>query len=56
MEALTVKEVAKDLKVHPLTISRLAREGKIPAFKVGKQWRFDRKEMEIWRKNQGKQR
>lgn len=54
METLTVREIAKYLKVHPLTIARLAREGKIPGFKVGKQWRFDKKEMEAWRRNQGK--
>jgi hypothetical protein len=28
-------EVAKSLKFHPFTVTRLAREGKLPAFKVG---------------------
>ncbi|MBU1996758.1 MAG: helix-turn-helix domain-containing protein, partial [Candidatus Omnitrophica bacterium] len=31
----------------------LAREGKIPGFKVGEQWRFDVQEIEEWKKNQG---
>jgi excisionase family DNA binding protein len=52
METYTVKEVAKSLKVHPFTITRLAREGKIPAFKVGRQWRFDKSEIEKWRRGQ----
>lgn len=36
------------------TVRHLVREGKIPAFKIGGQWRFDTKEIEDWRKNQGK--
>lgn len=52
METLTVKEVANYLKIHPITAARLAREGKIPGFKVGGQWRFDKSEIEGWRKNQ----
>jgi len=36
------------------TVRHLAREGKIPAFEVGGQWGFDTKEIEDWRKNQGK--
>ncbi|MEA1964566.1 MAG: helix-turn-helix domain-containing protein [Candidatus Aerophobetes bacterium] len=52
MEAYTVKEVAESFKVYPFIITRCAREGKIPAFKVGKQWRFDKLEIEKWRKRQ----
>lgn len=40
IEVYTVEEVARALKVHPYTIRRLCREGKIPAFKFGGQWRF----------------
>lgn len=40
-QAYTVEEVAKALKLHPYTIRRLSREGKIPAFKFGGQWRYD---------------
>ena len=53
-EAYTVEEVAKALKLHPYTIRRLCRENKIPAFKFGGQLRFDIKEIDDWRKNQGK--
>ncbi|MBW2045613.1 MAG: helix-turn-helix domain-containing protein [Deltaproteobacteria bacterium] len=48
-----VEEVSEYLRIHPYTVRRLCREGKIPAFKVGGQWRFDIKEIEEWRKNQG---
>ncbi len=50
----TAEEIAKYLRVHPYTVKRLARAGKIPGFKVGDQWRFDTEEIEDWRKNQGK--
>ena len=42
-EILTAQEVAKYLRVHPYTVKRLARVGKLPGFKVGGQWRFDQK-------------
>lgn len=50
----TAEEIAKYLRVHPYTVKRLARAGKIPGFKVGDQWRFDVKEIEEWKKNQGR--
>lgn len=45
-EILTAEEVAKYFRVHPYTVKRLAREGKLPGFKVGGQWRFKRSEIE----------
>lgn len=45
-ETYTVDEVAEALKLHPYTIRRLCREGKIPCFKFGGQWRFDKNEIE----------
>ena len=47
-EILTAKEVAEYLKIHPLTVHRYAREGKIPAFKIGTDWRFHKKYIERW--------
>jgi excisionase family DNA binding protein len=41
-EIYTVEEVAEALKLHPYTIRRLSRDGKIPAFKFGGQWRFSK--------------
>jgi excisionase family DNA binding protein len=47
-EILTTKEVASYLHIHPLTVHRYAREGKIPAFKIGTDWRFHKKYLEKW--------
>ncbi len=47
-EILTTKEVAEYLHIHPLTVHRYAREGKIPAFKIGTDWRFHKKYIEKW--------
>mgnify|MGYP001615436016 CR=1 FL=1 len=48
IETLTPSEIAKILKLHPFTVTRLAREGKLPAFKVGGSWRFRKDEFEKW--------
>ena len=47
-DMLTIAEVAKYLKLHELTVRRLAREGELPAFKVGRQWRIKRELLEAW--------
>ncbi len=47
-ETLTPNEVAKSLQLHTFTVTRLAREGKLPAFKVGGSWRFRKDEFEKW--------
>ena len=52
IETLTPNEIAKILRIHPFTVTRLAREGKIPAFKVGGIWRFREDEFEQWLKRQ----
>jgi excisionase family DNA binding protein len=54
METLKVEELAKYLKLHEYTIRRLAKAGKIPSFKAGGQWRFDKLEIEQWRKGQSR--
>lgn len=38
-ELLTVREVAEVLRLKPDTLYRWAREGRLPAIKVGKEWR-----------------
>ena len=48
IETLTPNELSKILKLHPFTVTRLAREGKLPAFKVGGVWRFRKDEFERW--------
>ena len=45
---MTIDEVAEYLDLHPLTVRRLARDGEIPAFKVGRQWRVKRAILDRW--------
>ena len=45
---LTVRELAGYLRVHQSTVYRLLREGKLPAFRIGSNWRFTREEIERW--------
>ena len=45
-EIFTAQEVAKYLRIHPYTVKRSARAGKLPGFKVGGQWRFKKKNIE----------
>ncbi len=45
---MSVEEVAAYLNLHPLTVRRLARDGEIPAFKVGRQWRIKRTLLDKW--------
>lgn len=46
-EILTAAEVAKYLRIHPYTVKRLVRTGKLPGFKIGGQWRFRRDEIDV---------
>jgi excisionase family DNA binding protein len=54
---MTIEEAADYLRFHPSTVYRLARQGAIPAVKVGKQWRIHRQTLEDWvrRQMQGSQ-
>ena len=45
---LTIDELARYLKVDKFTIYRLLAQKKIPAFKVGNQWRFQRAMIDAW--------
>ena len=47
-EIMTLEEVAIYLKVKPQTIYTWAQEGKIPAAKLGKEWRFRRSVIDRW--------
>jgi excisionase family DNA binding protein len=39
-ELLTAEEAAKRLKMHPVTVRRMLRDGQLPGRKVGaRQWR-----------------
>jgi len=51
-EILTISELSAHLRVHPTTIYRLLREGRIPGFRVGSAWRFSRAAIEVWEHEQ----
>lgn len=45
---LTIQDVAKRFGVNTTTVYRLAKRGKLPAFKVGNQWRFSEDRLNEW--------
>jgi excisionase family DNA binding protein len=45
---MTVHEVAAFLGVHQTTVYRLLKRGQIPAFKLGSDWRFSKKQLTEW--------
>lgn len=47
-ELLTLREAAKKLRVAEVTLYRLARQGRLPAVKVGGGWRFKPEVLEAW--------
>ena len=47
-EILTLKEVAKYLKLAEKTAYRLAADGELPGFKVGGSWRFTKEDINRW--------
>ena len=47
-EIMTLEEVAAYLKVKPQTIYTWAQEKRIPAAKIGKEWRFKRSIIDAW--------
>jgi len=47
-DIMTLEEVAKYLKVRPQTIYTWAQDGRIPAAKLGKEWRFRKTVIDRW--------
>jgi excisionase family DNA binding protein len=45
---LNVDEVARRFGVNVTTVYRLVQRGKLPAFKIGNQWRFSEARLEEW--------
>ena len=55
MRILTIPEVAELLQIHPDTAYRYVRERKIPAVRVGRNWRVLEEDIERWlRERSGK--
>ena len=47
-QILTLDEIASYLKAGKRTVYRLAKQGAIPAFKLGGTWRFRRSDLDLW--------
>ena len=47
-QIMTLREVAKYLGLHIMTVYKLTREGRVPAAKIGGQWRFKRDVLDQW--------
>jgi excisionase family DNA binding protein len=41
-------EAAAYLRIHPRTLTRMARRGEIPSIHIGKLWRFRRTDLDEW--------
>jgi excisionase family DNA binding protein len=49
---LTTEEVLDYLQVNLRTVYRLIKAGKIPAVRVGRQWRFRKRDIDAWLESQ----
>lgn len=47
-EILTAKEAAEYLKLSIETVKAKAREGQMPAMKIGREWRFSQRQLLAW--------
>ncbi len=49
-DVMTIDELSGYLKVSKSTLYKVAQEGRIPAQKVGRHWRFHREAIDNWLK------
>ena len=54
-EPLDSEQAARMLGVKPRTVINLAKQGKIPAFRVGDLWRFHRRDIQAYIDKQKRQ-
>ena len=45
---LDVVEAARLLRIHPKTLQKLTRGGDVPAYRVGRFWRYRGSDLEMW--------
>ena len=50
-DILNAEQVAKYIGIHKITLYRLIKAKKIPAFKIGRQWRFHKDALDSWIQN-----
>lgn len=51
---MTIDEVAAYMQLSRFTVYRLAKDRFIPATKIGRQWRFQKEEIDRWMREQWK--
>ncbi len=54
-EVLTTAETCRYLKVAPRTLYRYIKERRVPAFKLGKDWRFVKSELDLMLREKSRQ-
>jgi excisionase family DNA binding protein len=52
-EVLTIEELAVYLKIAKSTLYKLSQEGRIPAQKVGRHWRYRKDAIDRWLEHPG---
>lgn len=55
LKLLTAEEVGPILSIKVRQVKELARQGKIPAIKVGRMWRFSQQQLDAWIKGDEKE-
>jgi len=50
---MTLPELAKYIRVHKSTVYRMLKQNRIPAIKVGNQWRFKKDRIDRWLETDG---
>lgn len=45
---MTIDQAAEYLNMHKMTLYKWAELGKIPAAKLGKNWRFQKEKLDAW--------
>jgi len=53
---LTLEQIAEYLQMSTSSIYKMAQASKIPAYKVGRQWRFKKEEIDKWVEKQNPKR
>jgi len=47
-QIMTLAEMAKYLGVHKMTVYRMLQSGRLPGFKLGRQWRTKKDVLDAW--------
>ena len=54
-EVMTVREVARYLRLSEAKVYRMARSGEIPVIRIGRAWRFKRELVDAWLRQMAEQ-